>query len=174
MFEKQTYTEGAYSLAGVKSIWNDDTYASYILEAATSTGMSPYFIAARAALESGYGTSKLATGAVPGYAGYYNLFGIGAKDSNPLIGGAETAKNYNWNSKRKALIEGAAWIKQDYVGIQQYTPYFIKYCFIPGLEWHQYMTDINAPKKDAQNQYKAHLNGGTLNSTIEFVIPVFD
>lgn len=174
MFEKQTYTEGAYSLEGVKSIWNDDIYASYIMDAATSTGMSPYFIAARAALESGYGTSKLATGAVPGYAGYYNLFGIGAKDSNPLIGGAETAKKYNWNSKRKALIEGAAWIKQDYVGIQQYTPYFIKFCFIPGLEWHQYMTDINAPKKDAQNQYKAHLNGGTINNTIEFVIPVFD
>lgn len=173
MFEKQTYDESVYSRKGVLSIWNDETFASYIMDGAASTGLSPYFIAARAALESGRGTSPLSTGSIPGYEGYYNFYGIGAVDSNPS-NGAVYAKNYNWNSKRRAMIEGASWVKSQYISCQQYSIYFMKYSFVPGRTWHQYMTDIAAPYKDAQNYYKAHRAGGTLDSEIEFVIPVFE
>ncbi len=173
MFEKQNYNESAYLEAGVKSIWNDDLYVSYVMDAAKSTGLSPYFIAARAGLETGYGTSKLAAGTVSGYEGYYNFYGINAKDVNPLELGASYAKEQNWNSKRKAIIEGAAWVKNQYIGCLQNTIYFMKFSFIPNYSWHQYMTDIYAPQKDAQNYYKAHKAGGTLNSEIEFIIPVF-
>lgn len=173
MFEKQTYSEGVYSRDGVLSVWNDEMYASYIMEGAQSVGLSPYFIAARAALESGRGTSKLATGSIAGCEGYYNFYGIGANDSNPSNGGI-VAKNNNWNSKRRAIIEGAAWVKTQYIGCQQYSIYFMKFCFVPNRGWHQYMTDIAAPAKDAQNYYKAHRYGGTLNNAIEFVIPVYD
>ncbi len=174
MFEKQIYNGTAYSTAGVKSIWNNSTYASYIMDAAKSTGLSPYFIAARAGLETNNGSSALAMGQVDKYKGYYNFYGINANDSNPLIGGASYAKSQNWNSKRKAIIEGAAWVKTQYVSCQQNTIYFMKYSFTPNYGWHQYMTDIYAPIKDAQNYYKAHKAGGTLNSQIEFIIPVFD
>ncbi len=173
MFEKQNYNESAYRLEGVKSIWNSDLYAAYVMDAAKSTGLSPYFIAARAGLETGYGTSTLAAGKVPGYEGYYNFYGIGANDSNPLIGGGSYAKGQNWNSKRRAIIEGAAWVKRQYIGCQQNTIYFMKFSFTPNYSWHQYMTDIYAPSKDAQNYYKAHKSGGTLDSEIEFIIPVF-
>ncbi|MBQ8606457.1 MAG: glucosaminidase domain-containing protein [Clostridia bacterium] len=181
MFEKQTYTEGAYSKAGIGSIWvekeaavlPESTYVSYFEEAAKSAGISPYFITARAALESGNGTSKLAKGEITGCEGYYNFYGINAKDSNPSAGG-EFAKAHDWNTRRRAIIEGAAWIKKDYIGYMQYSAYFMKFCFIEGRTWHQYMTDIAAPQKDAQSYYKAHQNGGTLTSEIEFVIPVFD
>ena len=173
MFEKQNYNESAYLESGVKSIWNNDTYVSYVMDAAKSTGLSPYFIAARAGLETGYGTSKLSAGTVPGYEGYYNFYGIGAVDSNPLVGGASYAKEQNWNSKRRAIIEGAAWVKRQYIGCLQNTIYFMKFSFTPNYSWHQYMTDIYAPQKDAQNYYKAHKSGGTLNSEIEFIIPVF-
>ena len=173
MFEKQNYNESAYRIEGVKSIWNSDLYASYVMDAAKSTGLSPYFIAARAGLETGYGTSKLSAGTVSGYEGYYNFYGIGANDSSPLIGGASYAKEQNWNSKRKSIIEGAAWVKRQYIGCQQNTIYFMKFSFTPNYSWHQYMTDIYAPQKDAQNYYKAHKSGGTLDSEIEFIIPVF-
>lgn len=173
MFEKQTYDESVYSRQGVLSIWNDQTFADYILDGAASTGLSPYFITARAALESGRGTSALATGTIPGYEGYYNFYGIGAIDTNPS-NGAVYAKNYNWNSKRKAIIEGAAWVKSQYISCQQYSIYFMKFSFVPNRTWHQYMTDIAAPYKDAQNYYKAHKAGGTLDNEIEFVIPVFE
>ena len=94
-------------------------------------------------------------------------------DSNPS-NGAVLAKEYNWNSKRRAMIEGAAWVKSQYISCQQYSIYFMKYSFVPGRTWHQYMTDIAAPYKDAQNYYKAHRAGGTLDNEIEFVIPVYD
>lgn len=172
MFEKQNYNESAYKLEGVKSIWNSDLYAAYVMDAAKSTGLSPYFIAARAGLESQYGQSPLASGTISGYEGYYNFYGIGANDSNPK-NGAVYAKEQNWNSRRKAIIEGAAWVKNQYIGCQQNTIYFMKFSFIPNYAWHQYMTDIYAPSKDAQNYYKAHKAGGTLDSEIEFIIPVF-
>lgn len=180
MFENQLYSDGVYSNAGVLSIWNkgssyakDEPYASYIMEAGRSSGLSTYFVAARAALESGRGTSNLSKGFITGYRGYYNFYGIGAYNANPS-NGAVTARDYNWNTKRKAIIEGATWIKENYIGTMQNTAYFMKFCFIPGREWHQYMTDIEAPQKDAASSYDAHAGGGTLSSPIEFIIPVFD
>lgn len=173
MFEKQTYAKNSYTNTGILSIWNDQTYASWLMEAGRSTGLSPYFITARARLESGLGTSPLSTGTIPGHEGYYNFYGIQAFDSNPA-NGAVYAHEKNWNTKRKAIIEGAAWVKDQYIGCMQYSAYFMKFCFITGREWHQYMTDIAAPAKDAASYYKAHAAGGTLNSNIEFVIPVFE
>ncbi len=181
MFEKQTYHEGSYSAAGIGAVWRErdealysaDYYAECFLEAGKVAGLSPYFIAARASLESGNGTSTLAKGKSSGYEGYYNFYGINAVDSNPKQGAAY-AKEHQWNTQRIAIVEGAVWIKDQYVTALQYTPYFIKYSFIPTRGWHQYMTDIAAPKEDAARCYAAHKAGGTLGSAIEFVIPVFD
>lgn len=181
MFEKQTYQEGAYSKQGVAEVWTEKAgalasegyYVDCFLEAGKVSGLSPYFIAARASLESGNGTSKLATGRVSGYERYYNFFGINAVDSNPAQG-AVYAKEQNWNTQRISIVEGAVWIKSQYISVLQYTPYFIKYSFVPNRHWHQYMTDIAAPVSDARGCYRAHRAGGTLNSAIEFVIPVFE
>ena len=94
-------------------------------------------------------------------------------DSNPRQGAA-FAKEHGWNTQRISIVEGAVWIKAQYISVLQYTPYFIKYSFVPERGWHQYMTDISAPLSDARGCYKAHVAGGTLDSAIEFVIPVFD
>ncbi len=181
MFEKQTYQEGAYSKQGVAEVWKETDgalasegyYVDCFLEAGKVAGLSPYFIAARASLESGNGTSKLATGRIGGYEGYYNFFGINAVDSNPAQG-AVYAKEKNWYTQRISIVEGAVWMKSQYISVLQYTPYFIKYSFVPDRAWHQYMTDIAAPLSDARGCYRAHRAGGTLNSEIEFVIPVFE
>ncbi len=181
MFEKQTYHAGTYSEAGIAAIWTEKPeaagsgayYGSLFAEAGRVSGLSPYFIAARAALESGSGTSRLAKGEVAGSEGYYNFYGIGAVDTDPAAGGA-LAKKYGWDSRRKAIIEGAVWIRDQYVSVLQYTPYFIKYSFVPERGWHQYMTDIAAPYKDGGMLCAAHRAGGTYDSEIEFVIPVFD
>lgn len=181
MFEKQTYHEGTYSENGVAAVWlevdgalaSEGYYVDCFLEAGKIAGLSPYFIAARASLESGNGTSRLAKGMVSGYEGYYNFFGINAVDSNPGKG-AVYAKEHNWNTQRISIVEGAVWIKSQYISVLQYTPYFIKYSFVPDRGWHQYMTDITAPLSDARGCYRAHVAGGTLDSGIEFVIPVFE
>ncbi|MBR5783307.1 MAG: glucosaminidase domain-containing protein [Clostridia bacterium] len=181
MFEKQTYHEGTYSAEGLAAVWSqregalasENYYVQCFLEAGKVAGLSPYFIGARASLESGNGTSNLAKGLASGYEGYYNFYGIDAVDANPKKG-AIYAKEQGWSTQRIAIVEGAVWIKSQYISVLQYTPYFIKYCFVPGRNWHQYMTDVAAPVQDAGQCYKAHVAGGTLDSEIEFVIPVFD
>ena len=181
MFEKQTYHEGTYSEEGVAAVWkeaegalaSEGYYVKCFLEAGKIAGLSPYFIAARASIESGNGTSNLAKGCISGYEGYYNFYGINAVDSDPKQG-AVYAKEQNWNTQRISIVEGASWIKSQYISVLQYTPYFIKYSFVPDRIWHQYMTDIAAPLSDARGCYRAHAAGGTLDSAIEFVIPVFD
>lgn len=180
MFEKQTYHEGTYSVSGVRAIWHDrsealrtgEYYADCFFEAGKAAGLSPYFITARASIESGNGTSRLARGVSSGYEGYYNFYGINAVDTDPKRG-ASFAKEHGWNTQRIAIVEGAVWIKAQYVAALQYTPYFIKYSFVPNRKWHQYMTAITAPELDGRQLYEAHRAGGTLDSAIEFVIPVF-
>jgi len=172
MFEDAFYNPNInYKTEGIKAIWNDDTYASYLTEASKMAGLSPYFITSRATIESGRGTSPLSKGTVSGYEGYYNFFGIGAEDKDAANRGGQKAKDENWNSKRKALIGGAIWIDDNYISNTQPTPYFMK--FNPYLSWHQYMTDINAPKKDAAFIYNANVAAGTLDSEHIFIIPVF-
>jgi beta-N-acetylglucosaminidase len=156
---------------GIKAIWNDDTFAFYIANAGIASGINPYFITARAALESGYGKSALAMGTVTGYKGYYNFFGIGANDSNASSLGGQMAKNMGWTSKYKAITGGAIWIDTNYISAMQPNIYFMK--FNPYLSWHQYMTDIYAPKKDAERLYAANAAAGTLDSEHVFIIPVY-
>ncbi|MBR0326975.1 MAG: glucosaminidase domain-containing protein, partial [Clostridia bacterium] len=177
-FEDSTYCNNIeYKTAGIKTIWkntnaiNHDTISYYVQRAGEVSGISPYFITARAALESGYGGSALAQGTVNGYKGYYNFFGIGASDDDAANKGGQMAKNMNWNTKIKALIGGAVWIDSNYISNLQPTIYFMK--FNPYLSWHQYMTDINAPKKDAEQLYKANVAAGTLSSEHTFIIPVY-
>lgn len=84
------------------------------LQAAQSTGVNPIYLVAHARLETGNGTSDLArgTGTNPGY---YNMYGIGAVDSDPIKGGSATAKNNGWDSVDKAIIGGAKWIANNYI-----------------------------------------------------------
>ncbi len=166
----------AYQSAGIAALWlneaqvSKNTAAQYFTAAGNSLLLSPYYIATRAALESGYGTSTLSKGTVSGYEGYYNFFGIGAADSNPIIGGASYAKNRNWNSPLKAIVEGGNWIKDQYIDQGTITPYFFRYAALNGKS---YMTDIAAPSKDADIVRRAYVGSGTLDSALNFVIPVY-
>lgn len=174
------YDPKTFSQKGVESIWVDKSNAvctkeeavDAFMEASDSLQLNPYFIAGRAAIESGYGTSALAKGTVKGYEGYYNFYGIGAVDSNPAQGGASYAKGRNWNSPVRAIIEGANWIKDQYVDRGQCTSYFLR--FYPFRSTHIYMSDLAAPTSDAAKFYQGYSAGGTLNGKLHFIIPVYN
>ena len=53
------------------------------IEAAKEYNVSEVYLVAHACLESGNGTSQLATGVEVNGTTVYNLFGIGAYDANP-------------------------------------------------------------------------------------------
>ena len=172
--------DASQSTSGISNMWVEKSGAAvtkakaveYIGEAGKSLSFNPYFIAARAILESGHGSSTLAKGTVSGYEGWYNFYGIGAVDSNPLQGGASYAKNRGWNSPRRAIIEGANWIKDQYVDRGQNTTYFFR--FFPYRNAHIYMSDLTAPKSDARLLYTGYSSSKKLlDSKLHFIIPVY-
>lgn len=134
---------------------------AYFVSAAKKYNLNEMYLLAHAIIESGWGTSDLASGY--SYDGlipingktypvgkYYNFYGIGAVDSSPLSGGRSLAIQNGWNSP-KAAIEGAAlWIAVNYINRADYpqvTLYDMRWDPARSVDthvrsWHQYATSI--------------------------------
>ena len=172
MLDVRGYTESRWIPEGISKIWKRTTAVSkeeaveYFSTAARLLQLNPYYITCRAALESGYGTSRFATGTVGGYSGYYNFYGISCYDSNPTVGAAY-AQRKNWTSKERAIIGGAAWVKEQYVDQGAVTPYFFRYA---GFQNKEYMSDYTAPYQEAAMLRPAYANGVM---PAHFIIPVY-
>lgn len=89
-------------------------HADVFLEAAKRTGLDPRYILAHAAVESGWGTSKIAREKG-------NYFGITAYNNNPY--GSATKFNVGLNG----IIDGAKWIKDHFYDRGQKTLYDMIY-----------------------------------------------
>ncbi len=184
-----TYDPESWNDEGIKNIWANETVitkdeaVSYFKNASSSLLMNPYYIACRTALESGYGTSAFSKGMTSvskvtdrdtgiyhetfDLGGtYYNFYGIGAYDSNPqycMI----YAMRRNWSTKEISIVEGANWVKDQYLDRGATTPYFFRYC---GFWNKSYMTDAQAPEKEAQILKRAYSDP---NAKAHFIIPVY-
>ena len=121
-------------------------------------GINVFYLVAHALLETGNGTSELATGVTYNGKTVYNMFGIGAFDRNPIENGAATAYKNGWFSVEEAIIGGAKWIYQNYLMTGKNTLY--------KMRWNpqsmetlkkasdQYATDIGWAYKQTINLYK--------------------
>jgi cell wall-associated NlpC family hydrolase len=111
------------------------------MKAASTYNVNPIYLVMHSNLEGGKGTSKLATGTVPGYTGYYNVYGVGAYDGSADTSGAKFAKQQGWDSIDKAIEGGAKFVAQNYIAKGQDTLYRMRWNPAnPGT--HQYATDI--------------------------------
>lgn len=81
------------------------------IEAQKQSGLDARYILAHAALESAWGSSRIART-------YHNYFGINAYDSNP-----DNAKKSSNRSLQAGIINGAVWIKEHYYNRGQKTLY---------------------------------------------------
>lgn len=115
---------------------------STVIQAARTHNVNEVYLLAHAILESGWGTSALSQGKVKGYEGYYNFFGIGAYDKDPLNGGGYLAKSKGWNTPQKGMLGAAEWISKNYVhgSYGQNTLYKMRWC--TAASWHQYATSL--------------------------------
>lgn len=105
-------------------------------EAGKRYRVNEIYLIAHAILETGNGRSYFASG----NSGYYNMYGIGAYDSNPNYA-ITFAKNQGWNTAAKAIIGGARFIRKDFINVSQNTLYRMRWNpKKPGI--HQYATDI--------------------------------
>lgn len=197
MFLKQDYDSGSYSEKGLKKVvagtflengYNDPgnkdgysgSYIKIILEAGRQAGVNPYLIASKIIQEQGsLGTSPLISGTYAGYEGYYNFFNYGASgntQTDVIVNGLKTAKNNNWNSRPKSIIEGAKRYVKNYIEIGQDTFYYQDYNVhyskrLENKDPHQYaqaVHDARAKGYSLRNIYK-----DDQNHTLTFRIPVY-
>lgn len=103
------------------------------------------YLISHAFLETAEGESKLATGmTVKGEdkdKHFYNMYGVGAYDKNPLKYGSQYAANVGWDTPAKAIIGGAQFISSGFVNESQNTLYTMRWNpMSPGDT--QYATDI--------------------------------
>jgi len=138
-------------------------------QASRSNNINEIFLTALALHETGRGTSQLANGVLytPSDTSLpprvvYNMFGIGAVDSNPILKGAEYAYNHGWFSPEEAIIGGAYFVSGGYVNnTKYYQDTLYKMRWNPGSPGnHQYATDIGWASKQTSfiRQFYAQVN----------------
>lgn len=161
------------------------SYAQIIMEAAAESGVSPYHLASRIRQEQGAGNSALISGTFTygdlNYTGYYNYFNIGASGDgqiNIIKRGLKYAQDSGWTSPELSIKGGARFIASGYIGKGQDTLYLEKYNVnttnIESAASHQYMQNISAHISEGLSVYKAYNSIGVLDTSFNFIIPVFE
>lgn len=172
-----------------------DGMGHVFLKAAVDFNINPFYLVSHAILETGHGTSALARGNKLEYyhsafgaenseliplspedqtKTWYNMFGIGAYDSNPLLWGTEKAYHEGWDSVEKAIYGGAEWIASGYIDRKpepQNTNYMMRYNLKETMS-HQYATDIMWAYKQA-SRIKAQFDEIDTDIPLKFIVPVF-
>lgn len=161
-----------------------DGHGKAFLDAGKQYDVNEIYLLAHSVLETGHGSSQLATGVlvdtVKGESVepqvVYNMFGIGAYDSNPLKYGSERAYEEGWFTPEEAIIGGAQWIAGNYINhasYQQDTLYKMRWNpKMPGV--HQYATDVGwAYKQTRVMDMVAEISERNNSIVLRFDIPVY-
>ncbi|WP_077623405.1 GW dipeptide domain-containing protein [Sediminibacillus massiliensis] len=170
-----------------------DGKGSVFLEAGSENGISEVYLVSHSLLETGHGTSDLATGvpvdkngnvtfvgSEPGKTSatvttVYNMYGIEAFDGCALTCGAKKAFNEGWDTPEKAIKGGASFIKDKYIGNGKNTIYKMRWNPLHmetyGYAGGQYATDIGWASKQIYSMYNLYQQ---LDSYVLYLdIPVY-
>lgn len=154
------------------------------IDASKEFNVNEIYLLSHALLETGHGTSKLATGVVVSEVDgkavtpkkVYNMFGIAAFDDSALKSGSEHAYKKGWDTPEKAIKGGAEWIAAEYINNpthRQDTLYKMRWNPVNPTR-HQYATDIGWAVK--QTHTLDFLLDFSLrnNLVLKFDIPVYN
>ncbi|UZJ78497.1 SH3 domain-containing protein [Fictibacillus sp. KU28468] len=138
--------------------------ADAFIEAGKAYGVNEIYLISHALLETGNGTSKLANGILyngeNGAKMVYNMYGIGAIDSDPINMGAKRAYEEGWFTPEAAIIGGAQFISNDYIQAGQDTLYKMRWnplaASLTGKATHQYASDIGWASKQTTQMYNLY------------------
>ncbi|WP_416655262.1 N-acetylglucosaminidase [Bacillus amyloliquefaciens] len=126
------------------------------ITAAGKYSINEVYLISHALLETGNGTSELANGITYNGKKVYNMYGIGAYDSNPNYYGAQYAYNQGWFTPEAAIIGGAQFIGASYIhnpSYEQDTLYKMRWSQTAS---HQYATDIGWAYKQVNRMYSLY------------------
>lgn len=162
---------------------------AYFVEAAKRYNLNEMYLLAHAILESGWGTSDLASGYYYNGLGlingnaypagtYYNFYGIGAYDDSPLSGGRSMAIQQGWDTPQKAIEGAASWIYFNYINRVDYpqvTLYDMRWDPARSSatferSWHQYATSLTWASSIGNVMMKGYANAGVVPK-LTFIIP---
>ncbi|NMA90742.1 MAG: SH3 domain-containing protein [Amphibacillus sp.] len=127
------------------------------VEASLTHNVNELYLISHALLETGQGRSTLANGIVVNGTTVYNMFGIGAGDSDPNGLGSREAYRLGWDTPEKAIVGGAKFIGDRYIhgAYQQNTLYKMRWNPMvmenTGVFGRQYATDIGWAVKQTAN-----------------------
>ena len=147
-----TTVEDLEKILGGKGIL--DGKGAAFMEASRNNNINEIFLVSLALHETGNGTSLLARGIEvedrddifpdQDFVVVYNMFGVGAYDSNPNHYGSQFAYDQRWFTPEEAIVGGARFASERYVNHPSYfqnTLYKMRWNpSAPGT--HQYATDI--------------------------------
>lgn len=143
-------------------------------QVASQAKINELYLISHALLETGNGTSPLATGVVYNGKTVYNFFGIHAFDSCPIECGAKKAYDEGWFTVELAIAGGAEFAKNSYIYNGQNTLYSMRWnpagMAEKGSATHQYATDIGWSNKQV-HYYSQFYFGREYN--LHFDIPVY-
>ncbi|MBQ8815617.1 MAG: cadherin-like beta sandwich domain-containing protein [Lachnospiraceae bacterium] len=161
-------------------------YASVLLEAGRTYGVSPYVLAAMIRIELGYNGSGSVSGTEAGYEGLYNYYNVGAYKTATMSaiqrglwyaggeGVGNTSYGRPWNTRYKALLGGAEFYATNYVNGGQNTLYLKRFNVMTENPYtHQYMTNIQGASSEA-NVYSLAYNAEAKQQNLVFYIPVYN
>lgn len=118
--------------------------------------------------------------------GIYNFYNIGAYGDNPVLRGLAAAAGYvddldgtPWNTRYKAIKNGASFVANGYINRGQDTLFYQKFDVDPNTTYydrysHQYMTNILAPASESLSTYRSYKDLGILRKKLVFKIPVYN
>lgn len=138
--------------------------AKAFIDAANQYSINELYLISHALLETGNGTSALANGLTYNGKTVYNMYGIGAYDSNPNYYGAKYAYEQGWFTPEAAIIGGAKFIGSSYIHNTAYNQDTLYKMRWSATATHQYATDIGWAYKQVNRMYSLYslLDGYTL------------
>ncbi|EQB38119.1 hypothetical protein M948_05970 [Virgibacillus sp. CM-4] len=146
------------------------------IDAGVLYGINDVYLVSHAILETGHGTSTLASGVEYNGVTVYNMFGVGAFDECPIECGAKRAYEEGWTTPYKAIVGGASFIGNNYVKSGQNTLYKMRwnpeYMSDNGGFYHQYATDIGWASKQVYTMYNLYQDLGLTNVYLD--VPVYN
>lgn len=172
-------------------------YATAILEAGKTYGVSPIHLCAIILVEQGRGTRSediykpsgvhavgtvtedgknftLATGSEETiYYNYFNIQATGASVQSVINTGGVYAKSHGWTTPYKAIMGGAQFLSSGYINVGQDTTYTQKFNIVTGKYWHQYWQNVLAPVTLGYTSKKNYANTGLMDLPFTFKIPVY-
>ena len=186
----------SYLTSSGNTVTMNKKYSDLIYSAGIQSKVSSYHLASRIKQEVGpFLSHSSISGKVSGYEGLYNFYNIGATSSSEpmgaIINGLKYARDGNgaseatktkylipWNTKERAITGGGIFIGSSYINIGQNNIYLQKFHVNDTnngeLFWHQYMTNVLAPYSESNIIYKGYANSNLLDTSINFIIPVYN